>query len=132
MDGLRTWLRAQLDADERLFAGSGDVGWLTFRAADGSMDHTEVAVRSGHPDDNIWIVKGEERKGWASVEIVHIEAERLADVRAKRRILDAEQDRVVTEGGLPERMRGHVETEVIKMLALPYAARSGYLEEWRP
>jgi hypothetical protein len=54
------------------------------------------------------------------------------DLAAKRRILESEQDRVVEEGPLPERMRSAVETEALRLLAQPYAGQPGYRDEWRP
>lgn len=64
----------------------------------------------------------------------------LAEVDAKRRIIDQyEQLRadVAHWRGLGDEDAAPVATEwaygeVVKMLALPYADRPGYLEEWRP
>lgn len=86
MDDLVTWLRAMLDEDERRAEGTGDLGWLTYRRADGSMDHTEAASLAG--DDETWIVAGREAVGFASAAVVYRESRALAEVEAKRRILD--------------------------------------------
>lgn len=60
----------------------------------------------------------------------HDPARVLREVTAKRRIVEAEQDRVLDEGPLPEHMRGSVETDVLALLALPYADHPDYREEW--
>lgn len=62
----------------------------------------------------------------------HDPARVLREVDAKRAILEAEQDRVVQEGPLPERLRDMVETDIIKFLALPYADHADYRQEWAP
>lgn len=117
-DDLIAFMRARLDEADRLLRGSGDLGWLTFRQPDGSMDHTEAASFSG----DVWIVAGEVREGYASAEIVSRESERLAEVEAKRRIL-AEAIRLAEHDG---------EFQFLEMLAAPYASHSDYREEWRP
>ena len=41
---LVTWLHAQLDADEEMLEGSGNLGWLTFREPNGDMRYTTAAA----------------------------------------------------------------------------------------
>lgn len=98
-DELITWLRAQLDDDER-----AALAWLPL----------------GNPTEA-------DRDHMARLNPTRM----LAEVEAKRRIIEAEQDRVIEEGSLPERMRDLIETDVIKLLAQPYAGREGWREEWR-
>jgi hypothetical protein len=61
----------------------------------------------------------------------HDPARVLREVEAKRRIITNEQDRVLEEGPLPERMRDGIETDVMALLALPYADHPDYQEAWR-
>lgn len=61
----------------------------------------------------------------------HDPARVLREVAAKRQIIANEQDRVIEEGPLPERMRDSIETDVIALLALPYADHPDYQEAWR-
>lgn len=129
-DDLVAWLRVVLDEEDRRLVGSGDLGWLTFRRPDGSMSHTEAACRAG---DEVWIVAAAERTGYASATVVHREADRRADLEAKRRIVD------VCETDLRQRgdgaLVGDVDRptwDVLCLLALPYADRPGYRVEWRP
>ena len=62
----------------------------------------------------------------------------LAEVDAKRRIIDVYQADVIDVSvvpGRPEWMHGAVPVEahtVLRLLALPYADRPGYRDEWRP
>jgi hypothetical protein len=127
---LFAWLRAQLDDDERVIRGSGDLGWLTFRQPDGSMDHTEAASYGG----GVWIVASEERTGYASAEIVSCESERLAEVEAKRRILaalDADIMHANPWDGCGDNCEIKAIEWAVRMLAQPYAGRPGWHEEWR-
>lgn len=109
MDDLVTWLRAQLDDDER----------------DSERVHyslcSSVALRGpGHPCD------------------CGFPQQRLAAVNAKRRILDVYRAEVIDVSVIPERpewMHGRVPVEahtVLRLLALPYADRPGYRNEWKP
>lgn len=93
MDELVTWLRAQLDDDERAARA-----WLPF----------------GNPTDA-------DRDHFARHDPLRV----LAEVDAKRRIIDwalAWLEREVAPWN----------ADLIRMLALPYADRAGYREEWRP
>lgn len=115
VDDLAAWLRAQLDDDEqrtRKLLAYAQQTILTLQ----DPRHLGKFIPGWHD--------------WPDVE--RMCTDRLAEIEAKRRILEAEQDRVLEEGPLPERMRDLVDTEVIRLLALPYADRDGYREEWRP
>lgn len=117
MDDLLSWLRVQLDADERIAQGA-------------------KALRWDHPDDAPWrraqiMVDRKLPDRTAPMIATFADPDRaLAEVDAKRRILEAEQDRVMDKGPLPERMRDMIETDVIRLLAQPYAGRDGWREEW--
>lgn len=124
MDDLVTWLRAWLDEDERVARSLGDLADSTVRngiestAGRGVLDYLD-----------------------------HFAAPRmLAEVEAKRRILDGH---VPTDDRAPERGEvcrtchedlcdgwepdplGHP-CPTVRLLALPYADKPGYREEWRP
>lgn len=116
------WLRAQLDADEEVLQGSGDLGWVTFCGSDGEIRYTSAA--STGPVDE-WFIDGTERSDYASAQVVHRERERRADVRAKRKLIDK----------LIEFMEGDYapwNEMYLQLLALPYADRPGYRDGWRP
>lgn len=88
---LVTWLRAQLDEDERVARAWLPLGNPTEADRDHIARHDPIRV--------------------------------LAEVDAKRRILDA-----ITRIDI-----SHVAArDLVAMLALPYAQREGYLEEWAP
>lgn len=90
MDELVTWLRARLDDDERVARAATYWGDLPL----------------GHLASDL------------EAHLIHWMPPRvLAEVEAKRRILDAYED----ETGY-----------LLRLLALPYADRPGYREEWRP
>lgn len=129
MNDLIAWLCAQLNEDERVARAVED------RSApwDGQWrNDSDGALRTY----NGWVLAHNGGKPYAPGLLDHIAlhdpARVLAEVDAKRRIIEAEQDRVVAEGPLPDRMRDLVETDVLRLLALPYADRDGYRAEWRP
>jgi hypothetical protein len=113
MNDLITWLRAQLTIDDR-----GLRDWLSNLPAD-----------SGAAD---WV------RQW------------LAEVDAKRRILTIYENAVLArDAGSPgpvflageqisqwnhavDHGAADVLTDAVRLLALPYAAREGYRDEWRP
>lgn len=109
-----TWLRAQLDEDERVaraVAGSGR--WVKYsEGGDGAAIETEPGGDPGAP------------------------ARVLAEVEAKRRILEL-YEWAVARQALDPGDRLHlgeraVAEQVLWHLAEPYADRPGYDESWRP
>jgi Family of unknown function (DUF6221) len=114
IDDLVTWLRAQLDDDER-----GVREWTKPRE--------DLLLTTSLRDIHEWA----ERAG----------AKRVRDeIEAKRRIIDlhaddgphecATIDRVVTPGEHYTDYR--LECLTLRLLALPHVGRPGYCEEWRP
>jgi hypothetical protein len=132
MDDLVTWLREQIDEDE------------------------QVARRADHADPAPWCTEGHERDArvltytggvfhgssgdmrLAVAEHIarHDPARVLREVKAKRRILDGIASRL-DEDEDDHRWEGaDAETDgmastVLRLLALPYADRPGYRDEWR-
>lgn len=116
MDDLVTWLRAQLDDDERA-ARAAQRYWHGVRIESATEAEEDHARR------------------WDPERV-------LAEVDAKRRILD----QIVPDvNGMDAQIEGewgcgprdevddpYVGDTLTKLLALPYAGRSGYQEEWRP
>jgi hypothetical protein len=117
-EDLVAWLRVQIDEDER-------------DASDVHLSGCDVHTRiEGDP----W--PGPCDCGWP--------AQILAEVEAKRRILDRYEEavrRAATKPGYDAVAR--LETalakvtapeleRVVRLLALPYAGRDGWREEWRP
>jgi hypothetical protein len=119
-DDLVTWLRAQLDDDERVARASwkGN-GW-----------------RHENQPDEVWTGKQQPghtpipiAKAWNESTAEHIArhdpARVLAEVAAKRAIIG-----MISRRG--EKGRTPFTAKVLVLLALPYADRPGYREEWRP
>ncbi|WP_329013175.1 DUF6221 family protein [Micromonospora rifamycinica] len=134
MDDLVTWLRAQLDDDERVARAVPDGSW-TLRT-DKDFPVPDVA----YPDHTLWLGDrlagevgfgdGEIRPSEAAHMVLHDPARVLAEVDAKRRILD-EHDPYGT-GHDPCRRNPGRYCLTARLLALPYADRPGYRDEWRP
>ncbi|MEU1240060.1 DUF6221 family protein [Micromonospora parva] len=128
VDDLVTWLRAQLDEEERVALAVPEAArrWTL----DGGTIH------HGHPTDEVvdWVyLEG----GWEHI-ARQDPARVLAEVDAKRRILDLfeyEQADVSLPWGPPTTVPGTrpaTASPVLRLLALPYADRPGYRDEWRP
>jgi hypothetical protein len=115
-DDLTTWLRAQLDRVEQ------ETRKLLVAAQQTSLRLQEPRLL------------GREIPGWHDwPDVERLCAERLAEVDAKRRILDMWTEwHATAENGTYHAGRRDQLAEVIETLALPYADREGYREEWRP
>lgn len=101
---LIAWLRAQLDDDERVAEAAKDAWlWNDFTDDDGSAFIERLGI-------DRW----------------------LAEVDAKRRILDRCGEAYREQGIYGEDGQEQLAEDVLRLLALPYADRPGYREEWRP
>jgi hypothetical protein len=138
MDDLVTWLRAQLDDDERVAREAANYG-DTWRDGSGKT-LIYPSDESRHPGP---IIIGP----YGDLEDVHTDhivrwdpARVLAEVDAKRRIIDRWADlrrEVLDALDRDEDDAAPTATEfayeqVVQTLALPYADRPGYRDEWRP
>jgi hypothetical protein len=115
-EDLVTWLRAQLDEDERVA--------VACRAADGigslcgwvEMVTDESEAGEAHA------------KRWSPDRV-------LAEVEAKRRIVDEHSQDDGDPGGVCPTCYGIAPVDApcptVRLLALPYAGRDGWREEWR-
>ena len=124
MDGLVEWLRAQLDEDAARATAAGGDEWR----------------RQDHPSETVAIYdsKGEPvvyDEGWPTEEqqahiVEHDPARVLREIDAKRKLLTLHAQ------GASELFCAHCEHEppcpTLRLLALPYADRPGFREEWRP
>lgn len=111
MNELTTWLRVQLDEDERIA-----------RAAHPKLGFVLGFVEIGSPE-----IDADE------AHIANWDAERvLAEIAAKRAILDA-YERADAAAEFPNREGGIAEglEDAVRLLAQPYAGRDGWREEWR-
>jgi hypothetical protein len=140
-DDLITWLRAQLDDDERV---------ATDRARLAGDVWTAVEVAPGR-----WEVVGAGGRGTVAQGLPQWEAEHIARhdparvlrrVAADRRILDLHEGdhecstirRGVDYEGVPYEEIDNCtwvldgDCSTVRLMALPHAARPGYREEWRP
>jgi hypothetical protein len=148
MDDLIAWLRAQLDDDERVAAAAHVGPWRAERAAESVYaDESSVVLMPGPLDGWATYVvppQVEGRDGIDPADAEHIACwdptRVLAEVDAKRRIID--------EHGSYSGYGTHCDTcrhptddvaagepwpcPTLRLLALPYADRPGYRNEWRP
>ena len=124
MSDLVTWLRAQLDADERsAMIAAGPIGhnWQ----ADGG------SVFAEHPTDEIVDYAGQAAEHIA----VHDPARVLRQVAAMRAIVDA-YERAYHGDGIEETEAQHARRvaleETVEALATVYTDRDAYNPDWAP
>ncbi|MFF7550912.1 DUF6221 family protein [Streptomyces canus] len=151
MDELVRWLGEQLDEDERIARAAisvvGDVpGAANWRFGNAFTDEggTYWQITTRTPDIEGFgpvelVGSGMSGGGAHEPEIArhaveHDPARVLAEIDAKRQLLTAyahAADRDVNE---VEYAHGYANAlgEAVRLLALPYASRPGYREEWRP
>lgn len=112
MDELVVWLRAQLDEDERIARAATQGEWVWSREFVTPPGYHHRTVGPLEPGDAAYIA------AWDPARV-------LREIEAKRRIVDRYAW-----------LREHGDTGgtawVLPLLALPYADRPGYREEWRP
>ncbi|MEV8124094.1 DUF6221 family protein [Streptomyces sp. NPDC085944] len=136
-DEFLQWLREQLDDDERTARAVGSEQWHP-RYVDSANDQPDTATVSLPDGSDVAVM---ERYSYADAEHIarHDPARVLAEVEAKRGVLRQYID-------LREQVRNPVSAEnrsraralqgeigdILRLLALPYADRPGYRDEWRP
>jgi hypothetical protein len=122
MDDLVQWLRDRLDEDERIAraaslgpwvqSGIGDYGWT---------------VTFGRPGAGVETDDSEQGLADADFIAAHDPARVLREIDSKRRMIGAIEHLLVQ---VDDPFAGV--DDVLRLLALPYADRPGYREEWRP
>jgi hypothetical protein len=125
---LVSWLRAQLDADE-----------ATARAVKDNSAPWDGQWKADGPDRlrtyNDWVLFYGHTHPLAPGLVDHVALHDprrvLADVDAKRRIIDVHVDQRECErcAWFDDE---HYPCETLQLLGLPYADRAGYDESWRP
>lgn len=113
MDDLVTWLRAQLDEDERVARDALHRQTTSRRMIRGEM----VEVKIGTPRE--WLLSA-----WPPERVLReVEAKRLLLREVISVVRNMDTDRIGDEPEAPV---------LLRLLALPYADRPGYRDEWRP
>jgi hypothetical protein len=136
MDDLTTWLRAQLDDDERVARACPFRDWRTL-----GPPGTAPTLCGRHGNSNAHLAEPVTFHDPKSATLAHAArwdpARVLAEIDAKRRIIDAIErrlDRREPDGGWESagaETDGMADT-TLRLLALPYADRPGYRSEWAP
>lgn len=126
-DDLVSWLRTQLDEDEReARATLGSAGEGRWRWERGDSANGQAGLIF---DANGAWVGSNTAEPEARFIVRHDPASVLADIAAKRAILDllaiTEERTMPTESWI-------VAKQVLRLLASAYSTRPGYREEWRP
>ena len=135
-DSLRTWLLEQIAEDERRASEPDDKQWRFEEPtlSDGHRD-TDAALRIGtrivHCDDHgqLEAAEAEHAAAWDPARV-------LAECDAKRRIVElhtGEHECSVYDhdGEIDHCQYVLGDCSTLRLLALPYADRDGYREEWR-
>lgn len=135
MDELITWLRAQLDDDERVARAAIAGPW--------EADLGDVRINDAERRPIAYLAATSGKREIEERNAAHIArwdpARVLAEIEAKRRILD-EYETVCAEVRDPKsaehranaRARQFALEGVLRLLASAYAGEPGWREEWRP
>lgn len=123
---LPEWLRAQLDADEAVALAATPGPWSVVEHA------ASVAVT------NRWqrVTQTQRRSNDNAAEVTsayiaaNSPAEALRHIRKDRALVELASEWV--EGGMEYAALADAGRHILRTLALPYADRPGYREEWRP
>ena len=120
MDDLARWLGEQFDEDERIARAADPGPWKS----ESLGRHDQAAIKPAAPTSLIQF-DGSRAAANGVHAARHNPARVLREIEAKRRIVDRY-----------EWLREHGDTGgtawVLPLLALPYADRPGFREEWRP
>lgn len=130
MGDLVEWLREQLDEDDRIARGTGQPGtsWQGLEMDGELRDDANAGTVA-------YIPRAETRAHIAR----HDPARVLRETEAKRRTIALCEPPLVDVTGPQDTERQFIPGEgppwgldVLKLLALPYADRPGYRDDWRP
>jgi len=138
-DDLVTWLRIQIDADERIARAATEGPWIA--EVSGETGHCVIPADAQSTREHV--AKTQLYAAAADAEHIarHDPARVLAEVDAKRRIL-AEHPiargvsnqpvcaTCATRDGYGD-LEGDWPCQTARLLALPHAERDGYRDEWR-
>ncbi|MFD5089349.1 DUF6221 family protein [Amycolatopsis thailandensis] len=136
LDELIAWLRRQIDDDEEIARAAGASRWRASSEETGDGHNVYFALSAEDEADSFASTYGAEADKAEHI-VRHEPVRVLADVAAKRRILDevvpkinAMDDKIEDEWG--DGGEGpHDEAWLLaRLLALPYADRPGYCEAW--
>jgi hypothetical protein len=139
VDDLITWLRAQLDEDERVARACGDVPWVD--DVPGMVHVDPAAIRDNKWDfGHLGYVAGADPSELGNAYRAHIArhdpAHVLREVEAKRKIVRECENQAAWESTTgrkyPATTAWALADTTLRLLALPYADRPGYQDTWRP
>jgi hypothetical protein len=137
-DDLAAWIRAQLDEDERMATDGGRL-----------RGDSWTAVERARPTTVLWDVVGSgrgqvaEAMAWEAQHIArHDPARTVREVDAKRRIVSLHEGRIPDVDGSDhcwicvQDPSTAIDPDpwpctTLRLLALPYADREGFREEWK-
>lgn len=133
MDELARWLGEQLDEDGRIARAAAAESEEHWSPGDKNVSDSVNSAEYGSPV----VIGPYEYLDWAIRE--HIAewdpARALREIDSKRQLLTLHRPYVAEPGQACLGCAGGIEWEtcpVVRLLALPYADRPGYQDEWRP
>ena len=149
MNDLVQWLRAQLDEDERIArAVRVPPAWHQGPGDDPEWTNDEMVCmwppefHTPYERDKHWRGLTVEGPELAAHIAKHDPARVLREIDAKRQIVECHEPWTASNGDticgrcgrehIEGRPGGHFPCQTLRLLALPYADRPGYREEWRP
>jgi hypothetical protein len=136
VEDLVQWLRAQLDEDERIARAASDGPWAAYRGPEKTWQSKGDLIHPVRTWDHKLGDPVIMAAYWAdSRHIAEWDPQRvLREIDAKRQMLTAYAQVAANDVNEVEYAHGYANAlgEAVRLLALPYADRPGYREEWAP
>jgi hypothetical protein len=137
VDDLVQWLRAQLDEDERIARAASPGPWRANAEHDEVLAVDEITAAEG------FALSGGQLRATVDHIAEHDPARVLREIDAKRRLVDLHAKDEYYDGcvicdngnnscGCMSGWHWKYPCDTLKILALPYADRPGYQDDWRP
>ena len=129
------WLRAQLDEDERIARAASGEEWGAISPTQPYAVFDVAAYKANTTLRTVGAIAGVEHAEDRAHIAEHDPARVLREIDAKRRLLAVHRPYVAEPDQACLGCAGGIEFErcpVVRLLALPYADRPGYREDWRP
>lgn len=128
------FLRARLDEDEKAARAATGQRWLAAESAPDEDDSSWVSISLEESGDDVAESRGDHGREYAAHIVRYDPARVLAEVAAKRRIVELHGDQHECVGSLDDALayNPYIGCTTLRVLALPYAEHEAYRSEWAP
>jgi hypothetical protein len=125
------WLRQQIDEDERVILDRWDSDGRARVATMWTGSEPGYTTMASDQGDGVWVADGREVTDARHALVLFDPARVLAEVAAKRAILEECIDTIeLNSGEVVNSESVWLAESIVKAMAQPYAGRPGWREEW--